>query len=585
MTTGVLAKVKKLKNWQMALIIALVGCAVFFTGVNNPFQGDDQTQIQNNLVVHSFSHVIVLFEGGTFYNGGSATTPLLGTYYRPLMMTVFSLIYTIFGAHPLYFHLIQILIVIGSAILLYLVLQHLFRKPLLSLALSLIFLVHPMNSQVAFAIPSMQDALFLFFGILAFWILLQYESEKSLWLVAGSLFLSLLSKEAGILFVIMILFYLYLFNRDRLLPFAKIVALPVILWLIMKGSAVGLFGSDPHDAPIDRLSLLGRIMTMPSIMLFYLTKFVFPWKLATQYHWVYPTFSVQHVLLPLIIDAAVITLVVLVGRQIKRRATKKQFKLFLFFAVWAGLGLATFLQLFPMDMTACENWFYFPMVGVLGMIGTALIVFKLRINPLWLALLAALVIGVLGVRTAIRGTDYHNVYQLELKDVSASKEDFQAYTGLAQSEIDQGNYAKAKTYAEKSIAIYPDMTNYQDLGAVLVYQDNYAGAYKAYESGLKYGNYSQLLDDLGQLTLVYGSPTNNQKFFANSLKQFPHDSYLWTYYALLFYRYGNVTYAKGATAYAVAGGQAPPLAVGVYNAIANNERIGIQVGNKNVVVP
>jgi len=442
-----------------------------------------------------------------------------------------------------------------------------------------------MNSQVAFAIPSMQDVSFFFFGILAFWILLQYESEKSLWLVAGSLFLSLLSKEAGILFVIMILFYLYLFNRDRLLPFAKIVALPVILWLIMKGSAVGLFGSDPHDAPIDRLSLLSRIMTMPSIMLFYLTKFVFPWKLATQYHWVYPTFSVQHVLLPLIIDAAVITLVVLVGRQIKRRATKKQFKLFLFFAVWAGLGLATFLQLFPMDMTACENWFYFPMVGVLGMIGTALIVFKLKINPLWYVVIAVLVIGVLGVRTAIRGTDYHNVYKLELKDVSASKEDFQAYTGLAQSAIDQGSYANAKTYAEKSIAIYPDMTNYQDLGAALVDQDNYAGAYKAYESGLKYGDYSQLLDDIGELTLVYGSPANNQKFFANSIKKYPHDSYLWMYYALLFYRYGNVTYAKGAMSYAVAGGQAPPLVVSAYNAIANNDRIAIQVGNKTVVVP
>jgi hypothetical protein len=558
---------------------------VLFTGLNNPFQGDDQTQIQNNLVVHSFSHVIVLFEGSTFYNGGGATTPLFGTFYRPLMMTFFSLIYTIFGAHPLYFHLVQILFVIGSAVLLYLVLQHLFRKPLLSLALSLIFLVHPMNSQIAFAIPSMQDVLFFFFGILAFWILLQYDSEKSLWLVAGSLFLSLLSKESGVLFVIMALFYLYLFNRARLLSFAKIVTLPVILWLILKGNAVGLFGLDPHSAPIDRLSLFGRIMTMPSIILFYLTKFVFPWKLATQYHWVYPTFSVQHVLLPLIIDVLVIMLIVLVGRQIKRKANKKQFKMFLFFAVWAGLGLAPYLQVLPVDMTVCENWFYFSMVGVLGMIGTALIVFKLRVNPHWLALLAVVIIGVFGVRTAIRGTDYSNVYKLELKDVSVSKEDFQAYNGLSQSEINQGNYAKAKAYVEKSIAIYPSMTNYQNLGAALVYQGNYAGAYRAYEDGLKYGHYSQLLDDLAELTLVYGSPTTNQKFFASSLKQYPHDSYLWTYYALLFYRYGNVTYAKGAMSYALSGTQAPSIAVGVSKAIANNERIAIQVGNKTVLVP
>lgn len=585
MVARVLARIKKLKNWHMALIIAVVGFAVLFTGLNNPFQGDDQTQIQNNPVVHSISHIVILFEGSTFYNGGGASAPLAGGYYRPLMSVTFSILYTMFGARQLYYHLLQTLLVIGSATLFYLVFQQIFRKKYLALALSVVFLVHPLNSQVAFAIPAMQDALMFFFGILAFWLLLRDDSDRGLWLVAGSLFLTLLSKEAGLLFVIMVLVYLYLFDRERLTTFMKIISIPVILWVLLKANAVGLFGANPDTGPIDRLGFIGRLMTMPSIMLFYLTKFVFPWKLATQYHWVYPTFSVRHVLVPLFIDLIVIALIVLAGWKIKHRASETRYRLFLFFAIWAGLGLVSYLQFFPIDMTACENWFYFPMAGVLGMIGIAIITFKPRVNSSWIVLMVVLLIATLGARTAIRGTDYSSVYKLDSKDAVVSKEDYNAYTGLAQISIDQGKYRLAETYAKKSIGIFPGMTNYQDLGASLTYQGNFAGAYRAYKNGLKYGNYSQILDDIAELTLVYGNPVDNQKFFANSLKQYPHDSYLWTYYALFFYHYGNVPYARAAISYAVQGGQASQFTASVYNGIAKNERIAIQVGNKTVPVP
>lgn len=581
----ILAKIKKLSDKQIALIIILVGLAVFFTGFTNPFQGDDQTQIVNNVVVHSFSHVNVLFSGSTFYNGGSATTPLSGTYYRPLMMVVFSFIYSIFGAQPLYYHIFQILIFTSSAILIFLIFQRLLGKKLLSLALALIFLVHPLSSQVAFAIPSMQDALFFFFGALALWILLKYDSTKSLWLAALFLLLSLLSKETGIFFVIMCSVYLFFFDRERIAQFIKIISLPVILWLLLKGSAVGLLSANPHMAPIDQLDLFGRLMNVPSIILFYLTKLVFPWQLATQYHWAYTTFSIEHVLSPLLIDIVAVGLVILTGKMIKKRASKTLYHTYLFFALWTGLGLSVYLQIIPLDMTVCENWFYFSMVGLLGMIGVALLVFKPRLKPSWFLIIAVVLIGIFGIRTAIRGTEYSDTLKLSLNDVAASKEDFMAYTGLSQSYFNIGNYGLAKTAAEKSIEIFPNTTNYQDLGAAMVYQGNYNGAYEAYNSGLKYGSYSQLLDNLAQLTLVHGTPSDNQQFFSDSLKQYPNDPYLWTYYALLLYRTNNLAYAKIAATYAYNNGQTLPLAQGVYSAVMNSTRLSISVGTQNLLLP
>lgn len=356
-----LAKINKITSWRALILIALIGFIVFFSGLNNPFQSDDKLQIVNNIPVHSIANIRLFFEGGTFYNGqGSA--PLNGAYYRPLMTTVFSVLYTLFGAHPVYYHVLQLMLCIGSSIILYLFFRYSF-KPAIALFLALLFLVHPIDSQVVFAIPSMQDALFFFFGILAIWQLIRFNSVKSLIFVAVCLFLSLLAKETAILFAVMALLYLFWWNRNRLYTFIGVMVLPLTLWLILKINAVG-FSSNSHNAPVEGLKLAGRLYNAPSIVLFYISKFIFPWRLASAYYWTHPKFTVRYFLIPLIIDLILIAVFVYIGFVIGKRASKAQYFTYNFFGIWAALGLLLTLQIIPIDMTACETWFYFPMAGV-----------------------------------------------------------------------------------------------------------------------------------------------------------------------------------------------------------------------------
>src|SRR5450631_3180367 len=91
-----LEKINRITTIQAALIFLIVGFAVYGLGLNSPFQGDDIDQIVKNVPVHSITHVKLFFEGGTFY-AGNGLAPLDGHYFRPLMPTVFSLIYTVFG--------------------------------------------------------------------------------------------------------------------------------------------------------------------------------------------------------------------------------------------------------------------------------------------------------------------------------------------------------------------------------------------------------------------------------------------------------------------------------------------------------
>jgi len=233
---SILASVNPLTN-PPAWIIAATGCLVFRSGLSNPFQGDDILQIVSNPVVHSITNIGQFFSGGTFYFG-QQNIGLAGAYYRPLQTTSYSALYTIFGPNPFFFHAFQMLLCAFSAYLLYGLFKF-FIHPRLALFLAMLFLVHPANSQVAFSIPNLQDALFFFFGILALTLLVRYRSIMSLALAVGCLTASLLGKETGIFFVLMALVYLLGWDRHRLYAFLGLILAPIVLYVSLRANAIG----------------------------------------------------------------------------------------------------------------------------------------------------------------------------------------------------------------------------------------------------------------------------------------------------------------------------------------------------------
>lgn len=565
-------------QWALA-IITFIGIVVHLTGLKNPFQGDDQYQIVNNSYVHSITNIGHFFTGSTFSGGDTST--LVGSYYRPMMTTIFSVIYTLFGLHSFYYHIIQLLLGVGAAILLYLIFNSYFGT-VLSLVLALVFMVHPENSQVLFAIPSMQDALFLFFGLLSLLILMKFNSTKGLVLADACLFLSLLSKETGLLFVLMDLFYLYWFKREKVRAFAIATVPVIVLYIALRANAVGLFDSHVDLGPIDSASIGDRLLTAPSIMLFYMSKFFFPWKLASQYYWVEKSFNFQHVLLPLVFDAIVVAVCVYVGRLVRRLSQEHLFYVYLLFAIWAALGILVLLQLFPLDMTASETWFYFPMVGVLGMVGVVLVSFQAHIKPQWFYVVAAVLITALGVRTFFRGLDWSNQYKLAVSDIVASRQDWTAYNTLSLQAIDQGDNAKAYNFASKAYSIYPSVQDSTNLGLALTNLGKYPEAETAYINGLKYpGDKSVLYDNIGALAFLYGDYNTNKRLISNGLTQEPNNSQLWTQLAVIEYRAGDAADARVALQTAQRYGTVPGF---VYNGIESGEQFTITYAGKTVKI-
>ncbi len=569
----ILKRISLLTDKQILWIITGLALVTFFVGLSSPFQGDDNYQIVNNIPVHSISNAGTLLSSSTFYNGQQLTGPS----YRPMMTLTFSLIYTFFKASPFAFHIVQLALYIAAAYLLYLVFKRFF-KPWQALLCALIFLVHPLNSQVAFAIPSTQDVLFVLFGLLGLWLLMTYKSIKGIGGFAACLFLSLLSKEIGVLFALVALLYLFYFERKRIKVFLAVLVIPVAAYSALRIHAVGFIPVRTHIAPIDRLDFVHRLYNLPSVLLFYITKFAVPWKLSTRYFWAYPSFTMRNTLLPLLIDVVFVSGFVYGGLWIRKNSSKKDFHIFILFAVWAVVGIAPYLQLYPIDMTASPSWFYFSMIGVLGMFTIIIKNIKIKVDERLVIVVSAAVIIILGISTVIQGTYYQTPYKLAKHDLGASKEDYAAMGDIAQGLIHEGKYHEAADFAERSIDIYPTLFNYQNLGVALQQTSDYPGALRAYSQALRHGSQATIYENLGLIALYYGTPAENDKTFQTALNAYPQNFKLWLYLAMYEDRAGHTENAKTAIRMAMKYGAVPDQ---ISKAVLNNQPFVLQLPNSD----
>ncbi|HYH75193.1 MAG TPA: glycosyltransferase family 39 protein [Candidatus Saccharimonadales bacterium] len=519
---------------------------IFLVGLKSPFIGDDFPQIVDNPQVHSLAHIPELFREGTFADiPGQAEQNSGG--YRPLMMTAFSLLYSVFGAQPVVFHVFMLLIAVLNAFLLFLVFRYCMPQ-VLALGLALIFLAHPLNSQMVFSIPVTQDALFFLFGILGFWTILRFQ-DKSVWYLALSaalLLLSLLSKETGILFVIMALVYTCIATRKRFYVLLALSAVVLAVYIPLKLHAVGL-GYSAGNAPIEGLALAQRLLHVPELVMFYITRFAFPLDLAQAYYWTHSDITLRHFVVPLIFDVSVLSVLAYAGHRI-RHEDMKLFVMYVFFACWLLVGLGAHLHIVPLDMTASETWFYFPMVGLLGMAGAAGVALIPRTYWVRCGYILTAVVCLLAVRTFVRGFDWQSQTRLAYSNIAVSKEDYISYNLIANDFLRRGEYAQAKEYATQSVALHPFGTNYNTLASAELYAGNYAAAQDGFIKAIRYGGDSlQVYQNLGLLYAVYDGDTDSAKaFYSTAVAKFPHDATLWFYAAVFANNQGYDTTAKQA---------------------------------------
>jgi len=505
-----------IKTAKVVWIFILIGLLVYGLSLFNGFVWDDEEQIVNNVFVHSVKNIPLLFQSSTFNTGGAGVSA--GTYYRPLMMTFFSFVYQLFGPNPFFFHLFQLFFHILTAILVYLMFKHFFKE-MTAFFIALIFLVHPAGVESVAYISAVQDIFYVLFGILAFYIVIKNRAKfefKNIFLINTLLFLSLLSKETAILFFIIIFIYQLIFDRKFIFENLIFFMMTVGIYALLRFALAGVFFTPYHNAPIVQLSLWQRIMMIPAIFFYYLKLFFYPLDLAVMQHWVIRTLDFRMLLGSL--SAGILALLL----------WKKRFnRNFIFFFLWFIITIFPYLQIFPLDMTVAERWFYLPVVGILGMMGA---VWSKSGNRA--VIMGVIIIAIFSIRSFFRTMDWKNGLTLYGRDIKTSKGAFDLENNYGVELFRAGDYQEAKVHFLKSTELAPYWwTNWNNLGAVYEQEKNYQKALEYYQKSIDNGQYYLAYENMAKILVLQEkvNPIAGRKtdeFLRKALEMFPENNNL-----------------------------------------------------------
>lgn len=531
---------------KVILIFFIVGLVVFGNALFNKFVWDDEEQVVNNGLIHSISNFPQFFGGSTFNTGGSGN--LGGLYYKPLMTVSFSLLSTLFGANPFFFHLFQIILHILNSFFVYLIFKKFFPKtseigrlslPLIPTALSLVFLVHPINSETVVYISSLQDILYFFFGSLAFLLLLYKDhSSKNFSFISLLLLLSLLSKETGVVFIFICYLYLSIFNKDRFKTFFVWPVFSLAVYLFLRFLIAGVYLEKHNLSPITRANFFERLPSIPKIFWRYIETFLFPKNLITSQQWMVTSINFKDFFLPVFFSTLAVASILLIPLLNLRTKNRDIFKTSIFFTVWFFAALGLHLQIFPLDMTYADRWFYLPMVGLLGLIGVLFTKLRIKNEKLKVFLLISfiLVISVLSIRTIIRNTNWKDGFTLYTHDIKYAPESFDLQNNLGVELYRAGKNNEAKIHFQKSTELAPFWwTNWSNLGVIYEVEGEATKAAELYQKAIDSGDYYLAHVNRTKLMLNYFGPEKGKKAAEESLKKLPNNSDLWLSLALSEY--------------------------------------------------
>jgi protein O-mannosyl-transferase len=495
---------------KLTMMTIVIGLLVYANCLTNPFVFDDLGLIVHNPSVHSLGNVFALF-----FNHNSSQ--LVSHYYRPISQILYALIYSLFQAAPLWFHLVQVSLHIISAVLL----NRFFKKffpAKIALFLSIVFLVHPINQFTVAYISSLHDTLYLFFGLLSLLVLPNPIFSGIL------LLLSLLSKESGIQFLLISLVYIYFFYKKSFIKHLLISTILFMVYLFLRFVSQTPIIKDPL-VPIMALPLTHRLIHIPAIVFYYLKTYFFPTRIQAFHSWVIAIPTLSNFFLPLIIDGTLLVLAVLLSKNSK----------YIFFLIWILIGLGVHSQIIPIDMTVSDHFFYFTQIGLLGLLG--LLIINLKYS---LTLPALLIIGLLSLVTINRNFVWTSQSRILSHDQAISPPDYLTELLYASDLLTSGQSQQANPHIQTAISLYPQSGRaYNVLGGVYYQQGEIENARNAYLKAISLNHYYAAYENLGLLMIKNDPATPTAAFLSQATTILPASDKLWFYRLIAENKLGN----------------------------------------------
>lgn len=201
-------------NLYIKISIVLLTLFLFGQTINFEFTLDDNVVfIQNNTVAKGISAIPQIFSENSFkgYFGAGNIDPI----YRPITLTTFAIQKDISGFNPKISHFLNIMLYTLCGLILFSFLKNLFNKwpTIVCGAIALLFIAHPIHTEVVCSVKSRDELLGCLFGLLSLRALLIHHTSdstfKSQLIAPFWMLLALFSKESTIALIGIIPILLY----------------------------------------------------------------------------------------------------------------------------------------------------------------------------------------------------------------------------------------------------------------------------------------------------------------------------------------------------------------------------------------
>lgn len=301
-----------ISDWKcfktQALILAFIGLVFYANSFKNEYALDDGIVIQNNdYVQEGFRGIFKILSTDayeSFYRHMGAKQQLSGGRYRPLSVVTFAIEQQLFGSNaevkPLddaatVRHFMNVVYYILSIVFLfYLLRNYIFKENhLAAFVAALIFLIHPMHTEVVANVKSRDEILSFLFIVLTFISVFKYrEGKKNSQLAVGLLFyfLALLSKEYAVTLLILLPMLLYIVLKESFaksilvtLPFFAVALFYIAIRYKIVGAGAKFENPDVLNNPYIYANPTEKLATKIEVLLRYLKLLFYPTPLSSDY--------------------------------------------------------------------------------------------------------------------------------------------------------------------------------------------------------------------------------------------------------------------------------------------------------------
>jgi glycosyltransferase involved in cell wall biosynthesis len=464
------------KDTPWIIVFALTIALFYGNTLGHGFVHDDLGQIVDNKYVHSIRYIGRAFTGCIWEGQMSCAS---SAYYRPLHNL--SYIFTdIVSSTPGWYHFINLIYFLIAASLVFAFARYLTRNSFFASTTALLFIAHPINTEVVNWVACVPEFLVTIFSLLGIAYYIRYRStatKKYLWFAIISYFLGLLSKETAASLPIIFLcidYVMYkktirsLWRNDGVMVYGLLVSMFGIYFL-MRAAVLGSFGVGAGHGRYGIVTSLEAIYAYITLFGQYLYKLIAPWPLLA----FYPFEKSSNLSAPLFLISAAATIAVLLCTMIC--IYKKRTTLTIAF-LWIPIFLLPVLLFFNKigENVFAERYLFLPSVGFSMILASGLTWLwqKNTVVKIIVAILFVALMGVAGYAVHIRNHDWVSDESFYIDAYTKNPKGVTMLYNLANGYLRAGDTPKARAGFLEVIEKDPHNINigkaYNNLGMTVI---------------------------------------------------------------------------------------------------------------------